>query len=232
MKSKPSDKAAEQQRGCGDSRSGQREQSNESDQLAAMMAFPNDEPARMAFALYLRLDRTAAQGNSLVLSADEYLFLTNSAEFSRPEIMQRAKKATAKGMAAAWPFVQTFLSAPDSNPSLAKAYREAQEFKDASYAATKLTLTERFADVDSDRVDRKYFEELKREFATVLHFWMAHLIINAATDRGPDPTDTKKFSAFLLGAERCAEYLASISYQNRHAPPVDISQLYRMPIPR
>lgn len=201
----------------------------DSDQLAALMAFPDDAAARRAFALYIRHDRAAATGQTVTLSADEYLFLTSSSRTSRPAIYDRAKKSTARGMAAAWPFVDMFQSPPDSKPSLAKAYRKAQEFKQANYAKTKQRLTTVYPDLDSDQVDRKYFEEVRREFASVLHFWMAHLILNAAADRGPDVSDPQKFSAFLLGAARCAEYLASVQYSNRH-PPVDISKLHRISV--
>ncbi|MDQ7975910.1 hypothetical protein QYH69_01440 [Paraburkholderia sp. SARCC-3016] len=200
------------------------------DEVAALMAFPSDELARKAFALYIRHDRAAAMGQSVVLSADEYLFLTSCADVSRPEIAQRAKTSTARGMAAAWPFVQMFLAPPDSKPSLAKAYRQAQELKETNYRATKHRLTEIYADLDSDRVDRKYFEEVRREFASVLHLWMAHMITNVATDRGPDVRDPQRLRAFLLGAERCAAYLASLQHANRH-PPVDVSQLHRVPVP-
>ncbi|AOL05361.1 hypothetical protein WI95_16385 [Burkholderia contaminans] len=132
-------------------------------------------------------------------------------------------------MAAAWPFVDMFQAPADSKPSLAKAYRKAQEFKRANYADTKKRLTDVYPDLDSDQMDRKYFEDAKREFATVLHFWMAHLIINAATDRGPNASDPQQFVKFLLGAERCAEYLASIRYSNRH-PAIDVTKLHRIPI--
>ncbi|MCW3538959.1 hypothetical protein [Burkholderia cenocepacia] len=199
------------------------------DDLQALMAFPTDEAARRAFGFYLRHDRAALKGESIGLSADDYLFLTSCAQVSRPEILERVKKATRRGMAAAWPFVDMFQSPADSKPSLAKAYRKAQEFKQANYADTKKRLTDVYPDLDSDQMERKYFEEVKREFATVLHFWMAHLIINAATDRGPDASDPRQLLKFLLGAERCAEYLASIQYSNRH-PAIDVTKLHRIPI--
>ncbi|SOY56028.1 hypothetical protein [Cupriavidus taiwanensis] len=197
------------------------------DELAALMAFPDDEAARKAFALYIRCDRLAASSNPVVLLPHEYHFLTSSADVSRPEIQRRARQARTRAQTAAWPFVVKYLAAPGSPPSFAQIYREADELKKTNYKETRKKLSEVFPGIDSERVDRKYFEEIRREFSTVLHLWMAHLIISRATGRAPDPSDSGQLLAFARGAEACAEYLGSIKPENRHEPPVDISALRR-----
>lgn len=199
------------------------------DALTALICFPRDSEARRAFELYTRFDRTAATGQSIELSADDYYFLTSNDGLSRPALTGRAATARNRGLAAAWPFVRMFLAGTDADATLAAAYREMAELKQKTYAETKQRLTERFPELDSDRVDRKYFEEVRREFASVLHFWMAFIIITVATERGPDLQDPQKLAAFLWGAERCAEYLGTIAHQNRHSPPVDVTKLERIP---
>lgn len=199
------------------------------DQLAALMAFPQDEDARRAFALYMSCDRAARLGQSIQLTADDYFLITSSG-LTRPEIYQRAESAHKRGMNAAILFVWMSQQATDSKPSLAKAYRAVEEYKQQVYSEFRQTLKEKFPASDSNRVDRKYFEGLRPEFESVLHFWMAAAVVYNKTGHGPDVADQNQYLAFLAEAERCAEYLGSISFDNRHAPPVDTSKLIRIPV--
>ncbi|MFP6557398.1 hypothetical protein WJ542_03505 [Paraburkholderia sp. B3] len=190
------------------------------------MGFPNDPAARAAHEIYLRCDDAAARDTAITLSADEYLTIT-SPNLSRTDIITRAVHARRAGVAAAFPFVHMYQASPHSKPSLAKAYRAAAEIKADVYAKTKKTLTEVYPDVHSDRVDRKYFEELRREFEPVLHFWMALSLLVGDLGASPNMRNTETFSRLLADAEKCAEYLASIKFGNRSAPPIDVSKLIR-----
>ncbi|MFT4063357.1 hypothetical protein [Paraburkholderia sp.] len=197
--------------------------------LQALMGFPNDAAARTAHEIYLRCDEACAGGAPVTLAVDEYLAITSSG-LSRPEIVKRAVQARRAGVAAAFPFVHMYQAAPDSKPSLAKAYRAAAELKADVYKKTRKTLTKAYPDAHSDRVDRKYFEELRREFEPVLHFWMALSIIAEAVEAPPNMHDPDMFRRLLWGAEKCADYLVSIQPSNGSAPPIDGSKLIRFSV--
>lgn len=199
-------------------------------ELAALMAFPQDETARRVFAIYVGCDRAASLGQSIQLTVDDYLLIT-SADFTRTEIYRRADIAHKRGINAAAPFSWNY-QRPHLKPSLAAFYRACEEYKQQIYAESRQTLKQKFPLSDSNRVDPKYFQDLRPEFESVLHFWMATSVFWDKTGHGPDVTDPHQYQAFLAEAERCADYLASFSFENRHAPPVDISKLIRIPVSR
>lgn len=199
----------------------------DSGELAAMMAFPNDETARRAYAIYTRCDRAAHLGQFIQLTAEEYFFITSDTDLTRPGIYRRADSAHKQGINAAAPFFWNY-QRPQLKPSLTAFYKAAQEYKQQIYSESGQTLKEQFPASDSNRVDRKYFEDLRSEFESVLHFWMAMSVFWSETGHGPNVTDPQQYQAFLVEAERCAEYLGSIAFENRHAPPVDISKLHRV----
>jgi hypothetical protein len=187
-------------------------------QLAARMVFPNDDDKRLAYALHMKHGLTASRGLDVILRPEEFLLLTSKPHLSWPELEQSANEATLRGQNAAWPFVEMYIAAPDSNPTLAKMYRKADEVKKDWYREKREAI----------RADRKMFEEMRKEFSTVLHFWMATVITAAATGNGPRLKNDGDLNSFVKTSEACANYLASIVHVNRHAPPVDVSKLHRV----